>query len=155
VTGFPGNMSSTPVELIESATPLLFTEKSIVPDSGGAGRYRGGVAQRMVIRNTSKFPLSHSMFYSRQKHPAQGVLGGEAGAPNFIAINGKQLEKPVGRHDVFPGDEVTIQMPGGGGKSPVAERSKAAILFDLQEGYITEEGALRDYGVTIEELARG
>ncbi|WAT03911.1 hydantoinase B/oxoprolinase family protein [Rouxiella badensis] len=103
VTGFPGNMSSTPVELIESATPLLFTEKSIVPDSGGAGRYRGGVAQRMVIRNTSKFPLSHSMFYSRQKHPAQGVLGGEAGAPNFIAINGKQLEKPVGRHDVFPG----------------------------------------------------
>jgi N-methylhydantoinase B len=46
-------------------------------------------------------------------------------------------------------------MPGGGGKSPVAERSKAAILFDLQEGYITEEGALRDYGVTIEELARG
>ncbi len=155
VTGFPGNMSSTPVELIESSTPLLFTEKSIVPDSGGAGRYRGGVAQRMVIRNTSKFPLSHSMFYSRQKHPAQGVLGGEAGAPNFIAINGKQLEKPVGRHDVLPGDEVTIQMPGGGGKSPVAERSKAAILFDLQEGYITEEGALRDYGVFTEALKRG
>ncbi|MEE3649945.1 MULTISPECIES: hydantoinase B/oxoprolinase family protein [unclassified Brenneria] len=150
VTGFPGNMSSTPIELIESATPLLFLQKAIVPDSGGAGRYRGGLAQRMVIRNLGKFPLSHSMFYSRQKHPAQGVLGGQAGAPNYIAINGRQLEKPVGRHDVFPGDEVTIQMPGGGGKMPVAERAKEAIVYDLQQGYITAEGALRDYGFSLD-----
>ncbi|RLM26378.1 hydantoinase [Brenneria alni] len=154
VTGFPGNMSSTPIELIESTTPLLFLEKAIVPDSGGAGRYRGGVAQRMVIRNTSNYPLSHSMFYSRQKHPAEGVLGGKAGAPNFIALNGRQLEKPVGRHDVMPGGEVTIQMPGGGGKMPTTERAKADILFDLREGYITKEGALRDYGVGAEELLR-
>lgn len=154
VTGFPGNMSSTPVELIEAATPLLFLEKALVPDSGGAGRYRGGVAQRMVIRNTSKYPLSHSMFYSRQKHPAQGVLGGAAGAPNMIAINGQPLAKPVGRHDVQPGDEITIQMPGGGGKMPAAQRSPAAILYDLQEGYITEQGALRDYGVTASQLIK-
>ncbi|PIF15201.1 hydantoinase B/oxoprolinase family protein [Candidatus Pantoea floridensis] len=154
VTGFPGNMSSTPVELIESATPLLFLQKSIVPDSGGAGRYRGGVAQRMVIRNTSKYPLSHSMFYSRQKHAAEGVLGAAAGAPNFVAINGESLAKPVGRHDVLPGDEVTIQMPGGGGKMPVAERDLKAILWDVQEGYITEAGALRDYGVNLNEAKR-
>lgn len=152
VTGFPGNMSSTPIELIEAATPLLFLEKSLVPDSGGAGRYRGGVAQRMVIRNTSQYPLSHSMFYSRQKHPAQGVLGGAAGAPNIIALNGQPVAKPVGRHDVQPGDEITIQMPGGGGKMPAAERDPAAILYDLQEGYISEQGALRDYGVRISEL---
>ncbi|MFS2224259.1 hydantoinase B/oxoprolinase family protein [Pantoea sp. B65] len=153
VTGFPGNMSSTPIELIESSTPLLFKEKAIVPDSGGAGRYRGGVAQRMVILNTSNYPLSHSMFYSRQKHPALGVLGAAAGAGNFIAINGKALEKPVGRHDVLPGDEITIQMPGGGGKMPVEQRDRNAIRFDLQEGYITKEGALRDYGISAEELA--
>ncbi|PLR47403.1 hydantoinase B/oxoprolinase family protein [Chimaeribacter arupi] len=152
VTGFPGNMSSTPVELIENATPLLFLEKAIVPDSGGAGRYRGGVAQRMVIRNTSQYPLSHSMFYSRQKHPAEGVLGGKAGSPNYVAINGRPLEKPVGRHDVRPGDVVTLQMPGGGGKMPAGERDPQAILFDLQEGYITEQGALRDYGVTAQDL---
>lgn len=154
VTGFPGNMSSTPVELIEAATPLLFLEKALVPDSGGAGRWRGGVAQRMTIRNTSRYPLSHSMFYSRQKHPAQGVLGGEAGAPNLIALNGQPLAKPVGRHDVQPGDEITIQMPGGGGKMPVAERSREAILFDLQEGYISAEGALRDYGIAAETLLK-
>jgi len=152
VTGFPGNMSSTPIELIEAATPLLFLEKSLVPDSGGAGRYRGGVAQRMVIRNTSQYPLSHSMFYSRQKHPAQGVLGGAAGAPNIIALYGQPVAKPGGRHDVPPGGEITIQMPGGGGKMPAAERDPAAILYDLQEGYISEQGALRDYGVRISEL---
>ncbi|QCR38180.1 hydantoinase B/oxoprolinase family protein [Nissabacter sp. SGAir0207] len=152
VTGFPGNMSSTPVELIESATPLLFLEKAIVPDSGGAGRYRGGVAQRMVIRNTSRFTLTHSMFYSRQKHPAQGVLGAAAGSPNYVAINNQPLEKPVGRHDVRPGDEITIQMPGGGGKMPASARDPQAILFDLQEGYITEEGAMRDYGIDAHSL---
>lgn len=146
ITGFPGNMSSTPVELIEAATPLLFMQKAIVPDSGGAGRYRGGLAQRMVIRHLGKFPLSHSMFYSRQNHPALGVLGGGAGTPNVIAINDDVLEKPVGRHDVFPGDEITIQMPGGGGKYPAAERDREAILQDLREGYITAAGAERDYG---------
>nr|WP_252515103.1 hypothetical protein [Pantoea bituminis] len=108
----------------------------------------------MVIRNTSKFPLSHSMFYSRQKHAAEGVLGASAGAPNYVAINGESLAKPVGRHDVLPGDEITIQMPGGGGKMPVGERDQQAILWDLQEGYITEAGALRDYGVDVTELKR-
>ena len=106
----------------------------------------------MVIRNTSDFPLSHSMFYSRQKHAAEGVLGGAAGTPNFVAINGKSLAKPVGRHDVLPGDEITIQMPGGGGKMPVEERDPQSILWDLQEGYITEAGALRDYGVVVSTL---
>ncbi len=155
VTGFPGNMSSTPMELIESATPLLFLEKAIVPDSGGAGRYRGGVAQRMVIRNTSRYPVSHSMFYSRQRHPAEGVLGAAPGAPNYVAIGGEPLDKPVGRHDIPAGEEVTIQMPGGGGKMPVAERCHSAILWDLQEGYITDEGARRDYGVDSNDLKRG
>lgn len=46
---------------------------------------------------------------------------------------------------------MTIQMPGGGGKMPVAERDRQAVLWDWQEGYITAAGVLRDYGVNVAE----
>jgi N-methylhydantoinase B len=146
VTAFPGNMSATPIELLEASAPVLFETKAIVPDSAGAGRYRGGPGQRMVIRNIGPNPVTHSMFYSRLQHVAHGVLGGRAGTPNRILINGVPHPKPVGRHELAPGDVIDIELPSGGGKYPPAQRTQEAILADLEQGYLTPEGARAAYG---------
>ncbi|GAA4623570.1 hypothetical protein GCM10023196_020250 [Actinoallomurus vinaceus] len=81
------------------------------------------------------------MFYSRLVHRAAGVLGGEAGTPNRVLVNGEPHPQPVGRHDLLPGDVIEIELPSGGGKFPAAERSPEAILADLAEGILTPEGA--------------
>ena len=146
IAAFPGNMSATPIELLESSAPVLFEAKEIIPDSAGAGRYRGGPGQRIVIRNIGDRPVTHSMFYSRMHHVADGVLGGEPGTPNRVLVNGEPHPQPVGRHDLAPGDVVDIELPSGGGKFPATERDREAILADLAEGILTPEGARRAYG---------
>lgn len=148
IAAFPGNMSSTPIELIEASAPVLFEAKALVPDSAGAGRYRGGPAQRLVIRNIGDGIVTHSMFYSRMQHVAAGVLGGSDGTPNTITLNGQPLTNPVGRHDLNPGDVIEVDLPSGGGKYPASERSREAILTDLAEGLLTPEGAKARYGFT-------
>jgi N-methylhydantoinase B len=146
VAAFLGNMSATPIELLEASAPVLFEAKEIVPDSAGAGKYRGGPGQRLVIRNISDGPVTHSMFYSRMVHRADGVLGGEAGSPNRVRINGEPYAQPVGRLELAPDDVIDIELPGGGGKYPAAQRSAEAIRTDLEEGIVTPEGARKHYG---------
>jgi len=148
VAAFPGNMSSTPIELLEASAPVLFETKEILADSAGPGRYRGGPGQRMVIRNIGSTTVTHSMFYSRMQHVASGVLGGGDGTPNRIEINGVPHPAPVGRHDLHPGDVIDIHLPSGGGKFDPAQRPRAAIEVDLAEGIITPEFAERVYGYT-------
>nr|WP_267895521.1 hydantoinase B/oxoprolinase family protein [Streptomyces sp. RTd22] len=109
-------------------------------DHPGLGRCRavpGGPGQRMVIRNIGDRPVTHSMFYSRMHHVADGVLGGEPGTPNRVLVNGEPHPQPVGRHDLAPGDVIDIELPSGGGKFPAAERDREAILADLAEGILT------------------
>jgi N-methylhydantoinase B len=125
---------------------VLFEAKAIVPDSAGAGRYRGGPGQRMVIRNIGSTPVTHSMFYSRLQHVAEGVLGGQAGTPNRILVNGQPHPNPVGRHELAPGDVIDIELPSGGGKHPPSQRPREAIRADLEQGYLTPEGARAAYG---------
>jgi N-methylhydantoinase B len=131
--------------LLEASAPVLFETKEIIPDSAGAGRYRGGPGQRLVIRNISDRTVTHSMFYSRMMHQAEGVLGGEAGSPNRVRINGEPHVQSVGRLELAPDDVIDIELPGGGGKYPADQRSAEAIRTDLAEGIVTPEGERKHY----------
>ena len=143
------NMSNTPIEILEMSFPLRVEEYTLVPDSGGVGKYRGGLGVRRVWRVLEK--QSHaSVCCERTVTPPFGLAGGEAGAPAKIELtapntNARKLTSKGGF--LAPaGSLVAMEAPGSGGYGPAAERDPAALAEDLLDGYITPAAALRDYG---------
>lgn len=133
---FPSNVSNEPVEVFETQTPMLVTEKAFVPDTGGAGRYRGGNAQRIGFRSLSDTPITMTIRHERVKYPARGQLGGMPGSCGVDLLNGEILA-PKSRTALKKGDEVVFQMPGGGGLFPPSERDQVAIDADIASGLVT------------------
>ncbi len=111
---FPSNVATVSIERFESSVPILITEKSLLPESGGAGRFRGGAGQRLSFTNAASGPVSMTIRHERVKFPPRGLLGGEHGAPGRDLINGLVVA-PKGRYELKPGDVVTFETPGGGG----------------------------------------
>ncbi len=111
---FPSNVATVSVERFESSVPLLITEKSLLPDSGGAGLRRGGAGQRIGFRVTGDEPVTMTIRHERVKHPPRGMLGGGPGAAGIDAINGARIA-PKGRYLLQPGDLASFDTPGGGG----------------------------------------
>jgi len=142
---FPSNVSNEPTEVFENQTPMLVTEKAFVPDSGGAGRHRGGNAQRIGFRSLSEAPLTMTIRHERVRFPPRGLLGGRNGSPGVDLLNGKRLA-PKSRTVLAKGDEVVFQTPGGGGLYPPAERERARIEADIASGLVTPAAAAEAYG---------
>lgn len=138
---FPSNVATVPVEHFENSVPLLMTEKSLIPDSGGPGRYRGGPAQRLGFRVTSGHPVTMTIRHERVKFPPRGLLGGLPGSAGRDYVNGKRIDAKM-RMDLQPDDVVTFETPGGGGMGPPAERDAAMLSADLDSGLVTAQGAL-------------
>jgi N-methylhydantoinase B len=92
-------------------------------------------------------PLRLSMLSDRQKHPAQGLLGGGPGMPVALHLQDGRKPHPKSRSVLQPGDRLTIRMAGGGGYGDPARRDPAVLRHDVAEGYVTPAGAARDYGV--------
>lgn len=143
---FPSNVSNEPTEVFENQTPMLIAEKSFVPDTGGAGRYRGGNAQRIRFRSLSKAPLTMTIRHERIRFPPRGLLGGLNGTPGIDQLNGEPLAAKS-RTVLAQGDEVMFQTPGGGGFFPASERAKEQIDDDIASGLVTQNAAAKDYGV--------
>ncbi|WP_341911074.1 hydantoinase B/oxoprolinase family protein [Ferrovibrio terrae] len=147
-----------PLEILEAAYPVMFTEWSLRPDSGGAGRNRGGLGAVYEIELLEE-EADLFLFGERGKYAPPGVLGGKPALRNRFVYpkDGKGVEPPMVSklHDVTlkKGDRIRLETPGGGGYGPAAERTAERINEDLRLGYITEEGATRDYGRKAKEAA--
>lgn len=142
---FPSNVSNEPVEVFENQTPMLVTEKAFVPDTGGAGRFRGGNAQRIGFKSLSPKPITMTIRHERITYPPRGVLGGRNGAPGVDLLNGQMLAAKS-RIELRQGDVVSFQPPGGGGLFSPSERDKGLIAADLASGLVTRDAARKDYG---------
>jgi N-methylhydantoinase B len=146
---FPANGANTPVEILESDTPLLFERRELIPDSGGAGEYRGALGRRAVIRvpDDETAPLSpvHLGVQSgRFRLPPEGLAGGQPGRSARFLVNGAPGD-PYGLTRLQPGDVVTLEGAGGGGYGDPRRRDPQQIENDLREGKITAEAARRNY----------
>ncbi len=141
---FPSNIATVPIEQFENSVPLLITEKALIPDSGGAGKYRGGPAQRLSFKVTADTPVSMTIRHERVKFPPRGLLGGKPGAPGREYVNGKRIAAKV-RMNLEPNDVVTFDTPGGGGMGCPTERAAERIKADLAAGLVTKAGVERDY----------
>jgi len=119
---FLSNVVSVSSEGLQSSVHLLIREKALIPNSGGAGRWRGGAGQRISFEVTGEHPVAMTIRHERVKFPARGMLGGGAGAPGRDLINGKPIPAK-GRYVLEPGDVATFETPGGGGFEPPASKT--------------------------------
>jgi len=139
-----------PLEILEAAYPVAFTEWSLRADSGGAGKHRGGLGAVYEIELLEE-EADLFLFGERGKYAPAGVLGGQAALRNRFTYpkDGKPTEPAMVSklHDakLKKGERIRLETPGGGGYGPPAERKQEAIAEDLRLGYVSEEGAARDY----------
>jgi N-methylhydantoinase B len=145
-TCFPSNVVCGSMEIIEALAPLRIWKKELAPDSGGAGRHRGGLGQDVEIELVGREKANISILADRVEHPAAGVLNGLAGAPSRIALNEKEGVLPIkGKSRIKQGDRLQIRYPGGGGYGDPGQRNKEAVRRDLEEGLISKEAAQQVY----------
>lgn len=151
------NTSNLPIESLESEYPLMVTQYKMVTDSGGAGKFRGGLAIRKDIKI-----LGHQCIFSvkadRQKLPPWGLYGGKDGTPGRIIVNPDSdhpeiIDSKRSNMLLPPETIVCCITPGGGGYGNPLERDKALIIEDLEQGKISRRSAIEDYGMTESELA--
>ena len=147
-----GDTRIIPLELQEALMPFRIEEFSLREDSGGAGKFRGGMGFRKVYRILRPCLLGTNL--DRTKYPPWGVQGGKEGkSGRFILTKaGETREQSVEKENAYalqPGDLVSVETGGGGGYGPPLERALDLIQRDLDTGYVTASAAQRDYGVTI------
>lgn len=148
------NTSNLPIEALESEYPLFVETYCLIPDSDGAGKYRGGLGLRRDIRirdHTCSFAAQGERFVL---HP-WGVFGGRSGATGRLLLHpGTEREavlpSKISGVEIKSDEIVSIQTPGGGGYGDPRDRDPELILKDVQEGKITIQKAEGDYGLKIQ-----
>ena len=146
------NTMNTPVEVLEMAFPVRVECYAVNPDSGGAGRYRGGCGAKRIWRMLEGADAIGALCMERMTSPPFGLRGGSAGAAAVVTLttpDGITRSLPSkGAFAAPAGSTIDMLTPGSGGFGPASERDPAAIGHDLLDGYVSASAATRDYGVT-------
>ncbi|MBM2292983.1 hydantoinase B/oxoprolinase family protein [Sulfitobacter pseudonitzschiae] len=151
-TAFPSGVMTMPIEATEHAGPVIIWRKELRPDSGGAGRTRGGLGQYMEVGAMEGHEFDIQAMFDRGAHPARGSRGGLDGAPTTIAQDDGTPMRVKGKQFVPHGRKVVMAFPGGAGYGDPKARDKALVRTDLARGYISAESAMRDYGLSETEI---
>ncbi len=147
-TAFPSGVMTMPVEATENAGPVIIWRKELRPDSGGAGRQRGGLGQYMNVGAQDGHEFDIQAMFDRVHHPARGRQGGADGGPTTIALDDGTPMNGKGKQFVPHGRIVEMAFPGGAGYGLAADRDAAQVRKDLAGGYITRDAAIRDFAMT-------
>jgi N-methylhydantoinase B len=150
---FPANGANTPVEILESDTPLIVEKRELLCDSGGPGKHKGGLGRRVQFRipagdDAPLPPVNLGIQSGRFRYPPEGLFGGKSGSAARFLVNGKP-GNPYGLTQLKPGDVVTMDAAGGGGYGEPRQRDPELVREDVIDGYIGSESAEKDYGVII------
>lgn len=144
------NTSNLPVEAIEAEYPLLVESYGLIEDSGGAGKFRGGMGIRRVVR-----PVDHETVFSgmgeRFVHQPWGIFGGQPGATGRFSVTGpshndETLPDKPNNIPLGPDDAVVIETPGAGGYGPPGERDPSALAADHRGGKFSATYLAAHYG---------
>jgi N-methylhydantoinase B len=152
-TAFPSGVMTMPIEATEHAGPVIIWRKELRPDSGGAGKTRGGLGQYMEVGAQEGHEFDIQAMFDRVQHPARGRRGGGAGAPTTIVQDDGAAMNGKGKQFVAHGRKVVMAFPGGAGYGVPSERPKELVKRDLARGYISAETAARDYNLSAEDIA--
>ncbi len=146
----PGNAGHIPIEADEIENPLFFEAYEIIPDTGGAGRFRGGNGFVRAFRVEAD-QAQICLCADRHVTPPPGLFGGEPGATSRYVLNpGGNDEQVLASKtpyiDLEPDTLVLVQSAGGGGFGDPRERDPALVADDVKNGYVSEENAAATYG---------
>ncbi len=145
-----GDVRDVPVEIQEAMYPYRIESKKLRPDSGGAGKFRGGLGIEKVYRFLQPLTLMNKM--DRTRCPPWGLAGGGAAQTaggEVMRASGDRSELRKGKMEMECNDVVVISSGGGGGHGRAFERDPARVMCDIAEGYVSIDAAERDYGVVL------
>jgi len=146
-----------PVEILESLYPVMFTQWALRPDSGGAGRHRGGLGAIYEIEALAEDGAEVFLLGERGKYPPSGVNGGKPAALNRFVHESERgevtppLVSKVTDVRIGRGQKVRLETPGGGGFGDPATREPERVVRDVRLGYVSRAAARRDYKVVLRE----
>ena len=136
-TAFPSGIRAIPVEICEGAVPVVIWRKELLPDSGGAGRQRGGLGQRVEVGTLNGAPFQVFGIFDRVRNPARGRDGGADGRPGWVGLQSGEPLRAMGLQTVPAGAVLRIDVPGGAGLGDPAERDEASIAKDIRLGLVS------------------
>jgi N-methylhydantoinase B len=146
-------LKNTPVEINEAEVPIRILRYGLAADSGGAGKYRGGMATALHFRADAPNTRVTARNRDRTRFTSWGVRGGRSGAPSVFLLNpGTSAEVNLGNTDILridPGDEILVVSGGSGGWGDPLTREPVSVLLDVDRGFVSIDAARRDYGVVI------
>lgn len=148
------NNTNAPIEMVEAKYPVTFQRYGLIPDSGGAGEFRGGLGLVREWRLEAPQGVLSTNF-ERFRHPPYGLAGGRAGSLSRTTVtradgSRQSLPSKVSGFPLAAGDTVTIETSGGGGFGDPQRRDPARIARDLADGLVTLDQAAKLYGATMD-----
>jgi N-methylhydantoinase B len=138
-----------PVEATENVAPIVFWTKELRPDSGGAGRTRGGTAQIMEVGAKGDLEFAVNAVYDRIANAPKGREGGLNGAAGVIALKSGKTLRTKGFQVIPDGDRLILKLPGGAGMGDPAMRDPALVVRDVRDGLVSANNARDLYQVAI------
>ena len=135
-TAFPSGVRTMSVEATEQVGPIVVWRKEIRKNSGGAGRFRGGLGQVIEIAPADGYLFEFSAMFDRVDNPARGRAGGLNGASGAVRLDDGTPFGSKGKQTVPAGRRLIMELPGGGGFGDPAERDPAATANDAAQGYV-------------------
>jgi N-methylhydantoinase B len=157
-----GALTSGDVEILEYQYPIIIHRYGLMPDSGGAGKWRGGSGTHWEVEPL-RDPMIVVMFGEGRRYPAPGALGAKSeklepkvGRALYYKKDGsiEEIKKNV-IATIVPGERFANQNPGGGGVGDPKERAVEKVLEDVKNNFVSVEAAAEEYGVRVDaELQR-
>jgi len=148
-------LKNTPIEITETEVPVEFVKYGLAQDTGGAGRWRGGLATQLAFKVFAPDSRITARNRDRSFFRPWGTGGGRAaGLADMVVNPGTPDERRMGSKDAAilqPGDVLELRSAGGGGRGNPLEREPWRVARDVQRGYVSEAAAERDYGVVIRD----
>jgi N-methylhydantoinase B len=148
-TPYPSGVKAIAVEITEALTPLVVWRKELRPDSGGAGKRRGGLGQIMEVGSREKAPFALYAKFDRVDNPPRGRGGGRDGAAGRLSLKSGKPLSAKGTQIIPTGERLFVEMPGGGGLGDPAARDPQDVLADVIDGLVSRDAARDLYRVSI------
>jgi len=149
-TAFPSGVRTMPVEATENVAPVLIWRKELKPDSGGAGRTRGGAGQVMEIATKGDLEFAVNATFDRIAHAPKGREGGLNGAPGVVVRKSGTVLRTKGYQVIPDGDRLILELPGGAGMGDPAERDPERVASDVRDGLVSAANARALYRVAVD-----
>ena len=148
-TAFPSGVRTMPVEATENVAPIVLWRKELKPDSGGAGRTRGGVGQIMEIATKGDLEFAVNASFDRIAHAPKGREGGLNGANGRVAQKSGTVLRTKGFQVIPDGERLILELPGGAGMGDPTARDPVLVACDVRDGLVSAANARALYKVVV------